>query len=114
PLPGSALISSFVGERGATTGAAASRAVIASIASDMWISLLHHGRGGVVMDEPAALSPIFVARLERGREQVGRWSDTLERTLQELAASGRAAWPGIALDSETFRAHLGDRLRKCP
>jgi len=64
--------------------------------------------------EPSSLSPIFLARLEGGRGQLGPWSDTLERKLQELAASSRAAWPGIALDAEIFAAHLGDRLRKCP
>jgi RNA polymerase sigma-70 factor (ECF subfamily) len=65
--------------------------------------------------ESCSLSQIFLGRLEgRGRDQLAPSPEWLERTLHELDAAGRAAWPQIALDAEVFAADLARRLGKRP
>lgn len=55
----------------------------------------------------AALARAFLARW-RGDARTDA-SDPLEALLAERAASGRAAWPGVALEALDFAAWLGER-----
>jgi len=57
----------------------------------------------------ATLSSILLARLRR-RGVAGGLKEGMEDTLQALVATGRAAWPEIAIETSAFVRYLADRL----
>jgi len=61
------------------------------------------------MGETTSLSRIFLDRLGRAAEFAAA-TQSIEAALQTLDAAGRAAWPEVPLDPETFAAHVADRV----
>ncbi len=57
----------------------------------------------------ATLSSILLARLRR-RGVAHSLRESMEDTLQALVASGRGAWPEIAIETSAFVRYLADRL----
>src|SRR5713101_9795167 len=57
----------------------------------------------------ASLSSILLAQRQR-RGVAGSATEGLEDTLQALVATGRVAWPEIAIETSAFVQYLADRL----
>jgi RNA polymerase sigma-70 factor (ECF subfamily) len=57
----------------------------------------------------ASLSSILLAQLQR-RGVAGSATEGMEDTLRALVATGRAAWPEIAIETSAFVRYLADRL----
>jgi RNA polymerase sigma-70 factor (ECF subfamily) len=54
---------------------------------------------------------VFLARLGRRAEDVGRSVDSIEAALRALDAAGRSAWPEVPLQAQAFAVHIADRVR---
>jgi RNA polymerase sigma-70 factor (ECF subfamily) len=61
-------------------------------------------------EEATDTAAIFLAALPEARRAEARAWPGLARALEEIAATARAAWPGVLLDDGSFVAHVAARL----